>query len=78
MLRISSDCDAVPVDVVEIVKALAETAGRYVRRVRFKVPRVLQSDSLHNFSVVISFFTSHASHPFSKVSSQIQRHLLLV
>jgi hypothetical protein len=33
MLRISADCESVPGDVIDIVKALLEKPGRYIRRV---------------------------------------------
>lgn len=35
MLRISAECDAVPEEVKLAVSGLAETAGRYIRRVCF-------------------------------------------
>jgi hypothetical protein len=34
MLRISADCDQVPPDVIDIVKAITSTARRAVRAVR--------------------------------------------
>ena len=34
MLKLSNECEEVPEEVIEMVKKVAETAGKFLRRVR--------------------------------------------